>query len=470
MLRTSLCLVASLLATPVAAQTLEITGTRENANPLSPPGSGRCAPAYFNTVDIAPGATSSTGNSNLGTFTSTQSHCIVTAPPTAIADGAFTYTFSTGETLTGTYAGSVDATGTPGQFLATENLVFTGGTGRFTNASGTITDNGPLSFANNVGVFKGTIAGTINASAETATGNFASAAGPASAAIGDHATAYGGLALASGIRAAAVGSDAQAQGVGATALGDQTRANGASATALGQLAVATGPAASALGHNSVANGIGATAVGVRANAAGVGALAAGRLSAASAANATALGASASASFAGSTAVGTGATTTAVNQVALGGVGSAVRVGDIGASTAAQSGSVDVATVDAAGTLGRNAALLPTVAALQTASAQQGAALGEANGRIDTLYDLREADRGDFKRGVAAAVAMGQAAFPSEPGRTSYVLNGGVFRGQAAVGGSLMHRIASDTPFAIGLGISVAGKKNNAFRAGVAGEF
>ena len=87
----------------------------------------------------------------------------------------------------------------------------------------------------------------------------------------------------------------------------------------------------------------------------------GRLANASGASATALGANSSATFAGSTAIGTGASTTAVNQVSLGGTGSSVRVGDIVSSTAAQTGSVWVATVDAGGTLGRNTALIPAVA-------------------------------------------------------------------------------------------------------------
>ena len=87
-----------------------------------------------------------------------------------------------------------------------------------------------------------------------------------------------------------------------------------------------------------------------------------------------------------------------------------------------------------------------------------------------MFDLRSRDRNDFKRGIAAATAMGQASFPSAPGKTSYVLNGATFRGEAAVGGSLMHRFDTDTPIAVGVGFSFAGKKNNAFRAGVAGEF
>ena len=382
----------------------------------------------------------------------------------------FTYNFAAGDSITGTYTGAVATSATPGTFNATENLIVTGGTGRFAGATGTITDVGPLQFVNGNGVYSGSLSGSLTATATTATGNYATAFGKATAAMGDYASAFGGLAIANGVRASAIGSDAQAIGIGATAIGDETVANGQAATALGQLAQANGPAATALGHNTTATGVGSTAVGVRSAATALGATAVGRLSSATASNATALGASASATFVGSTAIGTGAATTAVNQVAIGGAGSSVQVGDIAASTAAQSGPVAVATVDANGTLGRNTNLISNVAALQVASTMQASQISALDSRVSTLFDLRNQDRSDFKKGVAAAVAMAQAPFPSAPGKTSYVLNGSVFRDQAAVGGSLMYRFKTDTAIALGLGFSYAGGGNNAFRAGVAGEF
>jgi len=238
---------------------------------------------------------------------------------------------------------------------------------------------------------------------------------------------------------------------------------GIGATADGDDAIAIGRDARTVENET-------TAVGAQSSAVGAGATSIGARSSSSAPNATALGYRASAAFAGSTALGASAVTTAANQVALGASGTSVRVGDIAASTAAQSGTISVATVDANGTLGRNPALLTSVAALQTASNGALARLDTLDGQVGTLFDLRGRDRDDFKKGIAAATAMGQAAFPSAPGRTSYVLNGATFRGEAAVGGSLMHRFNSDAPIALGVGFSFAGKKNNAFRAGVAGEF
>lgn len=284
----------------------------------------------------------------------------------------------------------------------------------------------------------------------------ATALGRLAAAEGAGATALGAQASASGANALAAGSGAQASGEGSVALGDQVRASALRATALGTLAQATGTAGTALGHNTQANALAATAVGVSAQANQVGATAIGRL--------------ANAAFAGSTALGTGATTIRANEVALGGAGSSVRVGDIAASTAAQTGAIGVATVDASGTLGRDTSLFTNVAALQAGAAALQSSLSGLGGQVTTLFDLRELDRRDFKKGIAAAVAMGSAPFPSAAGRTSYVLNGAVFRGEPAVGGSLMHRFDSDAPVALSVGFSFAGKKNNAFRAGVAGEF
>ena len=463
-------LIALAAASPALAQTIDFDGNAVVVDQLTPPG-GRCVPTFANTVAFGPGDISSTGTTNLGTIAETASFCVNSAPPTDILDGQFTIRFRGGDSITGSFDGRAEATAAPNVFAATRNFTISGGTGRFVGASGAFTNIGQLAIgAMGIATTTGTIDGQISASAATATGNFATAQGAASAALGDFATAYGGLAIANGLRTTAIGTQAEATAEGATAVGDQTIASGPSATALGQLAEATAPAATALGHNADAFAIGSTAVGVRAQALAAGSTAVGRLSVASGANASTLGAGAIASFAGSTAVGAGATTTAVNQVALGATGSSVRIGDIAASTAAQSGALSVATVDVNGTLGRNTTLLGNVATLQSASASQLAMIGTLDSSVSTLFDLREQDRDDFKKGIAAATAMGQAAFPSEPGKTSYVLNGATFRGEAAVGGSLMHRFAGDTPIAVGVGFSFAGKNNNAFRAGVAGEF
>jgi autotransporter adhesin len=88
----------------------------------------------------------------------------------------------------------------------------------------------------------------------------------------------------------------------------------------------------------------------------------------------------------------------------------------------------------------------------------------------STLDLRRADQQDMRRGIAAAVAMGSASMPSAPGRTSYTMNVATFRGEQAVGGSLMYRLNAADPMAVTAGISFGGKKNNAAKVGIAGEF
>lgn len=305
----------------------------------------------------------------------------------------------------------------------------------------------------------------------TAVGAQAQATGAGAQAFGWQARATGVRSLAVGYQAqaannlaAAVGPGAIATGLNASALGPATNAGGMGASAIGNGANASGSGSTATGVLSIASGDFSTALGRRAAATGTASLAVGNFAVASAADATAIGNAASAGFANSTALGANASTSSANQVTLGGTGTHVRIGDIAASTGAQDqASAALATIDANGVLGRDTTLLPALSGLQSASALQA-------GRVDTLFDLREIDRRDMRQGIAAAVAMGQASMPSEPGRTAYVLNGAVFRGEFAIGGSLLHRLDAGVPLAIGVGFSFAGNKNNALKAGVAGEF
>ncbi|GAO40387.1 hypothetical protein SCH01S_48_00450 [Sphingomonas changbaiensis NBRC 104936] len=147
-------------AQPASAYVVSISGARQNVNPLAPLGVGRCGPGR-STVTIGPGNGSSTGTSNLGAFTSIQSHCITPPLPASYDSGIFTYDFGSGDTLVGTYSGAVALGMTPGVFHATENLVVSGGTGRFLNATGLIDTSGTLQFLNGNGVYSGTIAGRL---------------------------------------------------------------------------------------------------------------------------------------------------------------------------------------------------------------------------------------------------------------------------------------------------------------------
>lgn len=145
--RSLAALAAISIAAPAIAGTTILTGTRSNVTPGGSPG-GRCAPAI--TVSFAPDAFSASGTSNLGAFSYTASHCIAAPPPGAYYDGIFEWTLADG-TLTGTHDGELTFGGAPGLFNVVENLVFTGGTGRYLGASGFATFNGTVQF----GTFNG---------------------------------------------------------------------------------------------------------------------------------------------------------------------------------------------------------------------------------------------------------------------------------------------------------------------------
>jgi hypothetical protein len=153
---------AGLVATPAAAGVVVITGTRQNVNPLNPVGVGRCG-AGRSTVNIQPGPGSSTGTSNFGDFTSTQSHCLTPPPPASFDSGVFTYNFASGASLFGTYSGALSLGPSPGVFDAVENLVVTGGSGEFLGATGEITTMGTLQFIHGNGVYSGALSGLLDA-------------------------------------------------------------------------------------------------------------------------------------------------------------------------------------------------------------------------------------------------------------------------------------------------------------------
>ena len=75
-----------------------------------------------------------------------------------------------------------------------------------------------------------------------------------------------------------------------------------------------------------------------------------------------------------------------------------------------------------------------------------------------------------RRGIAAAVAVGNAPMPSSSGRTSYDFNLATFRGHEALGGSLKYRLGTVEPMAVSVGFAAGGRGNNVARVGLSGEF
>lgn len=225
------------------------------------------------------------------------------------------------------------------------------------------------------------------------------------------------------------------------------------------LTVSAGPA----GAQSTCN-LSSAEAGPPAAAAGSGALACGTGASASQPGSTAVGSGASASGQNTTAIGRAASATALNSVAVGQGSVATQVNTF--SVGSGGGERRVVNV-AAGTGPTDAVNLGQ---LNAAIAGAAVDLSPLQSRIDELSAFRLRDREDAQRGIAAAVAMSTAPMPSEPGRVSYTVNGSIYRGEKAIGGSMMYRLNSSTPMAFGAGISHAGRGSTAVRVGVAGEF
>jgi hypothetical protein len=133
-------LVACLLPFATPASTIAFTGSATNTNgPPQPDAS--CSPL----LRIAFGPAGTAGTSNFGAFTYTQTHC-TTGGPGAYTGGLFSYLFEAGDSLTGSYSGLAAPSGTAGLLNNTIQLIVTGGTGRFTNGSGSITGVGTVDF------------------------------------------------------------------------------------------------------------------------------------------------------------------------------------------------------------------------------------------------------------------------------------------------------------------------------------
>jgi hypothetical protein len=440
--------LAQTAAAPTQAVPFE--ATRENVNPILPPGSGRCAPRFFNTIEIAPGRLSSTGTSNLGDFTATISHCVTSPPPTQVVDGRFTFTFRAGDTITGTFAGDVAATPTPGVFAVSENLVVTGGTGRFAGASGTIAEQGTLRPLNGNGNLEATLTGSLLAPTTTASGAFSTALGVPAAATGEYATSVGAFSIATGARSTAAGALAEATAEGATATGARSRAGaagssafgvdasatGINAIALGQGAVATqmassvlgatasasAPAATAIGHNTQAGALASFAGGVSARATGVGSTSLGRLSQASAEGATATGAQSIAGAASASAYGAGASATGVDATALGQGAAATEL----ASTAL--GATATATAPAATAIGHNTQATGVASFAGGVSARATGVGSTSLGRLSQATAVGATALGTAaEAGFAGSTAIGAGARTTAANQVALGASGGSVR-------------------------------------------
>ena len=134
----ALALVIAALAAPATAVTFGFVGQFSNDTPTPGP-SASCAAGQI-LVDFNPGNSTAAGTSNLGAFGPSQSHCIAPGSPYT---GVFSFAFA-GDVLSGTTAGFMTPTVTPGVANSFVTYTATGGTGRFLGVSGTISGTGLL--------------------------------------------------------------------------------------------------------------------------------------------------------------------------------------------------------------------------------------------------------------------------------------------------------------------------------------
>lgn len=87
--------------------------------------------------------------SHLGQFTGTGSNCTAfpIPGPVAIEDGVFIVTTMSGDRLFGIYEGEQDAVDASGSAVFESRNTITGGTGRFTDATGVLVDRGVIDFS-----------------------------------------------------------------------------------------------------------------------------------------------------------------------------------------------------------------------------------------------------------------------------------------------------------------------------------
>ena len=128
-----------------------------------------------------------------------------------------------------------------------------------------------------------------------------------------------------------------------------------------------------------------------------------------------------------------------------------------ASKAAQVGPTQFVTSDAAGNLATANFSPQDIASL-------GAQIGTLSSRIETVST-------EARRGIAATAAIAQAPTPLAPGRTTFAVNGSLYRGEGGVGFAFQHRLSGTSiPVYVSGGFGSGGGTEHVGRLGMAFEW
>jgi hypothetical protein len=129
---------------------MTFSGSQMNTNAPGMVLDDRCPGAIVNIIDGH--GFVSTGTSNFGAFTATESHCIGGPPPTAPGaanvtydQGQFTYDFGGGDILSGTYFGTLSNI-SAGLVDNVQTFAINAGAGKFAGATGSFEGLGTIDF------------------------------------------------------------------------------------------------------------------------------------------------------------------------------------------------------------------------------------------------------------------------------------------------------------------------------------
>ena len=233
--------------------------------------------------------------------------------------------------------------------------------------------------------------------------------------------AWGEAAMAGGTNdTVAIGNQANAGMNSATAVGGQANAAGLGSTSIGWQSEATAERAQAFGHLANASGERSTAVGEAAAAAGAGSVSLGNQSTAGGTN--------------SIAIGNGVTAAADNQIALG------NAGQLQASTAAQTGTTNLVTTDANGTLG-------------TSVSVDSLATSRQFNDLRSRYDRQEDRLDEAEDGIAMALSMETPVIPAGK-RYAMSFGTGYYNSSSALSTSFAGRMSESMTISAGAGVGL----------------